>query len=139
MNVKAEKNQILLVYDKECPLCDNYCRMVRIREDIGELVLVNARENSEVMAQITQMGLDIDQGMVLQMNGNIFYGSDAIHALAMISSRSTFFNRVNYWMFNSKKLSMILYPLCRFFRNLLLKVLGVKKINNLALKSNQKF
>ena len=27
--------EILLVYDEECPLCDAYCRMVRIRESVG--------------------------------------------------------------------------------------------------------
>jgi predicted DCC family thiol-disulfide oxidoreductase YuxK len=35
--------EILLVYDKECPLCDAYCR---IRESIGTLRLVNARDAS---------------------------------------------------------------------------------------------
>jgi hypothetical protein len=32
--------EILLVYDKECPLCDAYRRMVRIRESVGTLRLV---------------------------------------------------------------------------------------------------
>ena len=38
------KEEILLVYDKQCPLCDNYCRMVRLRESVGELRLIDARE-----------------------------------------------------------------------------------------------
>lgn len=36
--------EILLVYDEECPLCDAYCRMIRVRESVGVLRLVNARE-----------------------------------------------------------------------------------------------
>jgi len=28
----ARSREILLVYDEECPLCDAYCRMVRIRD-----------------------------------------------------------------------------------------------------------
>lgn len=124
------KEEILLVYDKDCPACDNYCQVVRIRESIGELKIINARENSEVLEEITQLGLDIDQGMVLKMGGVIYYGADAIHALALISSRSGVFNKLNYWLFKSRRVSAVLYPVLRFFRNLLLKVLGKTKINN---------
>ncbi len=133
------REEILLIYDKECPACNNYCQVIRIREDIGELKIVDARENSQVLDEITKMGLDIDQGMVLKMGGKIYYGSDAIHTLALISSRSGIFNRVNYWLFKSKTLSFILYPVLRSCRNLLLKILGKTKINNLGISGNEKF
>lgn len=124
------KEEILLIYDKDCPACDNYCQVVRIQESIGELKIINARENSEVLKEISQLGLDIDQGMVLKMGGVIYYGADAIHALALISSRSGVFNKLNYWLFKSRRVSAVLYPVLRFLRNLLLKVLGKTKINN---------
>jgi predicted DCC family thiol-disulfide oxidoreductase YuxK len=135
----SEKGKILLVYDKECPACDNYCQLVRIRRDIGELVLVNARHQSEVIKEITEMGWDIDQGMVLKLGEELYYGSDAIHALALIGSRSGIFNRINYWAFKSKTISKWIYPILRFFRNLLLKILGRTKINNLIKPNNEKF
>jgi predicted DCC family thiol-disulfide oxidoreductase YuxK len=133
------KEEILLVYDKDCPACDNYCQVVRIRESIGELKIINARENSEILEEITQLGLDIDQGMVLKMGGVIYYGADAIHALALISSRSGVFNRLNYWLFKSKRVSAVLYPLLRFIRSLILKTLGKTKINNLNNAGNDHF
>ena len=126
------QEEILLVYDKECPACDNYCQVVRIRESVGKLVIVNARDSHAVNDEITNIGLDIDQGMVLKMGGQIYYGPDAINALALISSRSGIFNKLNYWMFKSKNLSWLLYPVLKFFRNILLKILRVKKINNLG-------
>ena len=91
------------------------------------------------MEEITAQGLDIDQGMVLKMGGQLYYGADAIHALALIGGRSGIFNRMNYWMFKSKTASSIFYPILRFFRNLLLKILGKSKINNLNTKGNDKF
>ncbi len=133
------REEILLVYDKECPACNNYCQVIRIREDVGDLKIVDARENSQVLDEITEMGLDIDQGMVLKMGGQIYYGSDAIHTLALISSKLGIFNRVNYWIFKSKSLSAILYPILRACRNLLLKILGKTKINNLGISGNEKF
>ncbi len=132
-------NEVLLIYDKECPACDNYCQVVRIRETVGKLRLIDARENSEVLEEITALGLDIDQGMVLKLDGQIYYGSDAIHALALISSRSGLLNRLNYYLFRSKRLSHVFYPILRFFRNVLLKVLGKTKINNLNIDDNHRF
>jgi len=131
--------QILLIYDKQCPLCHSYCQLVRIRQSAGELTIVDAREQSAIMDEITAQGLDIDQGMVLKMGDQLFYGADAIHALALISSRSGLFNRFNYWLFKSRTLSRLLYPLLRFFRNLLLKLLGKTRINNLEIPHNDSF
>lgn len=131
--------EILLVYDKECPLCDSYCRMVRIRESLGMLRLVNARDAGPVMDEITAKGLDIDQGMVLKVDDVLYYGSDAIHALSLMSSPSGAFNRFNYWVFRSRRLSGMFYPVLRFFRNLFLKILGKTKINNLGLEGNDRF
>ncbi len=130
---------ILLVYDKECPACHAYCQVVRIRESVGELRIVDAREDTEVMREITGAGLDIDQGMVLKMGDQLYYGADAIHALALIGSRSGIFNRFNYWMFRSRRVSKVLYPLLRFLRNLLLKLLGKTRINNLNQPGRDRF
>ena len=134
-----DRREILLVYDKECPACDFYCEVVRIRESIGALQLVDAREPSDVMNEITRRGFDVDQGMVLKMGEELYYGSDAIHVLALISSRSGFFNRANYWLFKSKRLSRVLYPVLRSCRNLLLKILRKTKINNLEQPHNDRF
>ncbi len=131
--------EILLVYDKECPACNAYCQIIRIRETVGDLKIIDAREKSEVLDEITARGLDIDQGMVLKMEGQLYYGSDAMHALALISNRSGLLNRINYWIFKSKSVSSWLYPVLRLFRNLLLKMLGKTKINNLDAPDNEKF
>ena len=134
-----KKPEILLVYDRECPACNAYCQILRIRESAGDLKIIDAREQSDVLDEITTQGLDIDQGMVLKMSDQLYYGSDAMHALALISSRSGIFNRFNYWMFKSKAVSSLLYPVLRYFRNLLLKMLGKTKINNLGIPGNEKF
>jgi len=131
--------ELLLVYDKECPLCNTFCKMVRIRESVGELQLVDARDDTPIMQEITAAGLDIDDGMVLKMGEQLYYGSDAIHALALISSRSGIFNRLSYWVFKSKRVSSVLYPMLVFCRLMLLKLLRKTRINNLAINGRDRF
>lgn len=130
---------ILLVYDKDCPACNAYSQLVRIRQSVGELQLVNAREDSVVMRELTARGLDIDQGMVLLVGNNTYYGSDAIYMLSLLSSRSGVFNRLNYHLFKSRRVAKVLYPLLRGSRNVLLKLMRKRKINNLGLPDNDRF
>jgi predicted DCC family thiol-disulfide oxidoreductase YuxK len=135
----APDRQVLLVYDKECPACHWYCRLARIRATVGDLQLVNAREPGEVMSRISAAGLDFDQGMVLIIGNEMYYGSDAIHMLSMLSTRAGLFNRLSFHLFRSKRAAAFLYPALRACRNLLLKILRKSRINNLDVVGNDRF
>ena len=135
----ASHEPIFLVYDKECPACSYYCNLARIRANVGQLILVDAREGGPIMDEITAAGLDIDQGMVLKVGSHLYYGSDAIHALSLMSTRADVFNRLTYRCFRSRSASRVFYPTFRAARNLLLKALGKTKINNLRVPGNDKF
>jgi len=132
-------DDIELVYDKQCPVCDLYCRWIDVRDTDGQLMRVDARENSEVMDEITALGLDIDEGMVLKTGGELYYGSEAIHQLALRSSGKGFFNKLARMTFKSRGVANALYPLLKACRNLLLKILGRSRINNLDSPDNSRF
>jgi len=133
------RNDIKLIYDRECPACHLYCTMVRVRESVGELALIDARTNSQELDAITARGWDIDNGMVLIIGENFFYGADAIHALALISTPSGVFNRLAATVFSSPSIAARLYPVLRRARNVLLRLLGRRRINNLGLADNMSF
>lgn len=129
--IETTRADAWLVYDGECPVCKTYCKYIRIREALGNLQLVDARQPSLLMNEITAAGLDIDQGMVLKFKDVIYYGPDAIHMLTLLSSPSGIFNRINYYVFSTKLGARIFYPLGKAFRTLLLKILGIRYIENL--------
>lgn len=135
----TDKGQIELVYDRECPVCEFYCQRIDIRETAGELQRVDARRDSSLMDDITAAGLDIDAGMVLKVDGELFYGSDAIHQLALLSSRKGFLNRIATGTFRHRRIAEILYPLLAGCRNLLLKILRRSRINNLRIAGKDRF
>ncbi|MCB1785331.1 MAG: DUF393 domain-containing protein [Chromatiaceae bacterium] len=134
-----ESAEILLIYDKECPACRNYARMVRIRSRLGRLQTIDAREDSAAKEWVNERGLDLDQGMVVVIGDNFYHGADAMHVLALMSSRSDTWNRINYRTFRSRRRSRWLYPILRSLRNTLLRVLRVRKINNLGIAGNDRF
>ncbi len=134
-----DADDILLVYDHECPVCDYYCQKIDISELAGRLVRVNAHEESEIMTEITALGLDIDDGMVLKADGVFYYGAEAIHALALLSSKTGFFNRLASASFRRRAMARVLYPILKICRALLLKMLGRSKVNNLKRPGNERF
>lgn len=134
-----DDDRIELVYDRECPVCDYYCNRVDVEAGHGKLVRVDARDMPDIMDEITALGLDIDEGMVVKRDGRIYYGADAIHELARMSSRQGFINRVAHLAFRSAGRSNFLYPILKALRNLLLKLLGRSRINNLNQSNNERF
>ena len=132
-------DDIKLVYDKECPVCEFYCQRIDVDEAAGHLVRIDAREQSGVMDEITALGLDIDEGMVVKVDDRIYYGSEAIHQLATMSARDGFVNRVSRLLFRSPALARFFYPALKAVRNLLLKVLRRSRINNLNQSNNDWF
>ncbi len=139
VEMNSSGDERALVYDWQCPACNLYCHLLSIEESGARFRLVDARVDPEVMKEITARGFDIDQGMILKMNDQFYYGADAIHQLALIASPSTVFNRLNIWIFRSQGRAKLLYPVLRSCRNFLLKLLGRTKINNLGLPNNQWF
>lgn len=135
----SKHDEIEVVYDKECPVCDFYCTRADVDPEAGELVIIDAREDTEIMRDITALGLDIDEGMVVRVGDKLHYGSDAIHELALRSSGKGFVNAVGKFVFSSRTMARILYPPLKLVRNLLLKILGRSRINNLHQPGKDRF
>lgn len=128
MNIDSG-NKPVIVYDGECPVCSRYVSYLRLTGTVGEPKLIDARQDAEIVIALSQKGINLDQGMVFILNGKIYAGADAVHAMALCSTRSTTFNKINAWIFQSLRVSRALYPLLRFLRNCLLVILRKKKIN----------
>ncbi len=132
MRQSVGTGDVWLVYDGECPLCNTYCKYVRVRDAVGRLHLVDARQPGALMDEITAAGLDIDQGMVLKFDDVLYYGPEAIRVLALLSTPSGLFNRINYYFFGTPKKARIYYYIGKAVRNMILKVMGIRYIENLS-------
>ncbi len=131
-NREMKTANIVLVYDHDCPVCHQYCRVISIKQAAGSMTILNARDNPPIMGEIKRLGIDMDQGFVLKIGNKFYHGADAIHTLALLSTRTGAFNRINYLIFKSKTLSRFLYPVLKTGRRLLLIILRKPKLNNLS-------
>lgn len=85
--------------------------------------LLDAREGGPEVDEVVANGFDLNEGMVLIIDDDYYHGAECINRLALMSSRSDTFNRLNYFLFRSANLSRVGYPVLRAGRNLVLRLL----------------
>jgi len=114
---------LTVVYDGACPFCTAYVRFVRLQEAFGPVILVDARSDHPVVGEIAAAGLDLDSGMVVEMEGTYYHGHQAMHVLSLLTTRSGAFNRVVRWLFRSPRVARLVYPALVAGRNATLRLL----------------
>lgn len=106
----GDLDRLTVLYDGECPFCSRYVAMVQIRKNVGSVTLLNARDHSELVAVLRRRGIDINNGMVVVWAGKVYYGSDAMHLLAMLSDDTGAFSFVNKVIFKNQTAARTIYP-----------------------------
>lgn len=119
---------LVIVYDGECPFCSNYVQVLKLRESAGTVQMVDARSDHALVAELQRDGYDLNEGMVVLYGHRIYYGAECVHMLALLSTDSGVFNRINSAVFRSRTLSRVLYPVLRSGRNITLRLLGREKL-----------
>lgn len=129
-----QQKKIELVYDEQCPLCRTYCKNIKADNDVN-LSIIDARKTPPILERINKEGYDIDTGMVANIDGTLYYGSDAIHRIANISQKQGPFAWMNKLFFNTPKKSKIFYPVAQVFRDVFLRLFNIDDIHNLRPKN----
>lgn len=121
MQLKNQKN--ILIYDGECFFCANYVRLTKLRESIGNIELINAR-NTELVKEYAANPSDLNEGILLILGEERYFGADAIHRIALLSTENDNFNKLNRMIFKHEKLTFVLYPAMKLGRRLYLFLAG---------------
>lgn len=123
-----QTSRVWLVYDGECLMCNNYAQYLRLRETVGEFVLVDARQGGPIVDEVRRLPHDLNDGMVVKIGDRFFVGHEALNVLALLSTDHGAFNKFNQLAFSSRLISRFTYPVMRAARWVLLKLKGVERI-----------
>ena len=114
---------IRVIYDGECPFCRSYVQMARLREAAGPVELIDARGAPELVAAYHARGMDIDQGMIVELDGQTYYGGEAVWAINRLLSTHPVLRRLG-----GRRFLKFIYPALRGTRNLALRMMGRRPI-----------
>lgn len=117
-----------VIYDGQCPFCANFMQLYRLRENVGELELIDARQAPALVRELRAMGMEINGGMVVRWRGQYHFGADGMQLLATLGADQGIFGRLNHVLFHKESSATIWYPLLSAGRRLTLRLLRRKPI-----------
>lgn len=126
----SENDEILLIYDGECPLCrvgvGSFCaaegtvRRIDKRNETAHPVIEELRRNR----------LDINRGMVIKYRGQLHQGADAVHLMSRLNTGSSPSARLGRRLFRTRLVTRLCYPFLRLARAVLLRLKGIGPIED---------
>lgn len=125
---RALAMKVEILYDGECPFCDDYVRYQRVRAAVAEVVLIDARRHREAIERHGLVPADFEDGMVVVVDGTLYRGAEAVHQLSHLSDPPG-----RWWVRLVARLSRTargarwLYPFLKRGRRIALALLGVPR------------
>ena len=126
------KTNIKIIYDGDCPFCNRYVTILNLKQNKNfNVQLIDARKDTQYISYFASKNMNLDDGMVVCVDDALYYGSDAIYILAILSTPNTFFQNINRVFFRNKLIASISYPIMKGVRFITLKMLGKKMLTDL--------
>jgi len=118
-----------LLYDGECPVCSAYVAMSRLRQLYPDVRVASARDEPELVAALRKAGYEINEGMVLSLDRNIYFGPQATRMIAILGRASpSRWRHAVLASIGTAPWAAPLYPWLNRARLLLLRLLGRRPI-----------
>lgn len=111
---------LVIIYDGECPFCRNYVELMALREAVGKVELIDAREMSAPVVELIEQGFDLNEGMVAKFGGKIYYGSDAVLLISTLTQARGWAARAIAALLRDQRRAALLYPLMKRGRRIVL-------------------
>jgi len=131
--MNAASEGFWLIYDGDCPVCRSTAHAISIRKQYGSMTLVDARAAPDhlICRKASEMRLDLDEGMVIFADGEVYHGAGAISFLARFGDPGHLLTKMSKAVNRSSRFSARAYGLLRGLRNILLRLRGIGRIDNL--------
>jgi len=117
--------RVKFYYDGECPFCKEYSKYIELRKKY-DIEILNARDNLEKIIEFRAKGYDIDEGMILEVSPGkkLYHGADAAKVLDRMIEKKGVFDKFISMVVELKFFKSIVYPIVKFVRIVLLKLMG---------------
>lgn len=115
---------LVVIYDGQCPFCDAYVSMLRLREFVGEVSLIDARTDPALVAELDHKGYPLNDGMAALLGGRVYFGADAVTLLSRLTTASGLVNSATAAVLKRPALARVCYPIMRGGRAAALKLMG---------------
>ncbi len=115
---------VLIIYDGDCTFCNAYTQLLQLQQTVGPVELLSARSDDVRVQYYAQCGYDLNEGMLVVTQNQVYAGAAAVHWLSLHLAGKGIFATVHRWVFNHAWLASLLYPLLKLGRRCWLTLCG---------------
>lgn len=116
--------KFVAIYDGDCPFCRSYVAYSALKQRFSELVLIDARTRPDLVEEYRRRGFDLNEGMVVIENGEIYYAARAMERIALHAGGYRRGNALLARLMANAKAGDRIYSLLNAGRRMTLKLLG---------------
>ncbi len=126
--VNPETPRDFLLYDGDCPVCQRLVAWSRLKASRPDIALLDARHEPALVARARAQGMEINDGIVLSLDGVVLYGADAMALVARLAEPDRLLVRWVLRPLRHDGIARPIYPLLVWLRKLLLRAIGRRLI-----------
>ena len=115
------KQKLTLYYDKQCPFCSKYAKLLKLKENF-EINLKDARENIDEISVLCK-NLDINDGFIVLYKNDCFQGAKALEFLNRAVDKTTILGKLHFFFAYENIFSRFLYKSLFILRKIALFIL----------------
>lgn len=115
---------LTVIYDGECPFCRSYVSLMKLRNAVGSVSLIDAREKSSATRELTHRGYDLNQGMAVIYGETIYFGKDAVVLISSLINQSGVTSKLIAVLLREPRRAALFYPMMKMGRRITLNLLG---------------
>ncbi|MDC0528840.1 DUF393 domain-containing protein [Gammaproteobacteria bacterium] len=122
---------IEIIYDGECPFCNDFIIVSNIKKTFGNIKMTNARNsNEQSVIMVKRQGINLDDGMVvIKEDGSLLYGDKAARFITIYGKGDGIRAFVYRLVLRNEKFAAFSYPALVLLRKLYFKIVGKRWIN----------
>jgi predicted DCC family thiol-disulfide oxidoreductase YuxK len=124
MEISQPTFAVLIIYDGDCTFCNAYTKRLKLQQSVGLIELLSARSDNVRIQHYVDRGYDLDEGMLVVTQSEIYAGAAAMHWLSLHTSGAGFFEATQGFIFSRKWLANLIYPLLKLGRRVWLALRG---------------
>jgi predicted DCC family thiol-disulfide oxidoreductase YuxK len=122
--MQADRPGMTVVYDGGCPFCANYVTLMNLRNAVGAVTLVDARNDAPVVKALAARGYDLNEGMAVLFGDKVYYGEDAVTFISSLTNSRNWLGRLVTGLLRTPSRAALFYPIMKLGRRVTLKALG---------------
>ena len=124
-----EASKVTIIYDEECPFCADFVALNNLRQSGYLVKLVNARDNDDELISDLSSKYNLDDGMIVIVDGSVLYGTAAAMFIAASYSRRGIRSAIYALLLSNKYMAATVYPVLVALRKLFFRIIGKSFIN----------